>query len=297
MLLSVVMASLVSATPTKVVMLPLRGVNTSTELLGFSSEHLAQALVKGKLEVITPDDVAAVVGLERQKQMLGCKDSGSSCLAELSGAMGANAILTGVVAKLGGTFQIDVKILNPADGKTLAAAQAKASSEEKLADALDEAARALVEALKEKRGGEAAAARGKERTTDGEASAPEGAVTASGDTGASAGGAKLGFWVPTIGGSVLAVGGAALLVSASLTVSSLTTASPTGEQLTLSAATEQFNGAMLSRNVGLGLVGAGAVAIVLGLVLGRDAGSSEVETFGFVDGRGGGGLAVRGVWP
>jgi hypothetical protein len=36
-----------------------------------------------------------LLGLERQKQMLGCAEDSSNCLAELAGALGARFVLNG----------------------------------------------------------------------------------------------------------------------------------------------------------------------------------------------------------
>src|SRR5438128_1810620 len=59
----------------------------------FFREYLAQSLGDHGFDVITAKQMAAVIGLERQKQLLGCADSSSSCLAELAGALGAELLL------------------------------------------------------------------------------------------------------------------------------------------------------------------------------------------------------------
>jgi hypothetical protein len=41
-----------------------------------------------RVRVTTQRDVAQIIGLERQKQLLGCSDQDSSCNAELAGALG-----------------------------------------------------------------------------------------------------------------------------------------------------------------------------------------------------------------
>src|SRR5512140_1503956 len=48
--------------------------------------------------VITARDLASLLSLEKQKQMLGCTTE--SCMAELAGAVGADRVVAGDVAKL-----------------------------------------------------------------------------------------------------------------------------------------------------------------------------------------------------
>jgi hypothetical protein len=62
------------------------------------NEFLAGATRDQGLEVITPANVAAVLGAERQRQLLGCTESG--CLAEIGGALGVDYIVRGVLAQL-----------------------------------------------------------------------------------------------------------------------------------------------------------------------------------------------------
>jgi hypothetical protein len=59
----------------------------------------AGALRDQGFDVITSADVAAVLGVEKQKELLGCGES--SCLTELGGAMGADYIVRGNLASVG----------------------------------------------------------------------------------------------------------------------------------------------------------------------------------------------------
>jgi len=67
---------------------------------------------KGYFEVRASKDIATMLGLERQRQLLGCSDEAGSCLAELAGALGAQFILSGSVAKLGEAFQLSLQTLD-----------------------------------------------------------------------------------------------------------------------------------------------------------------------------------------
>jgi len=87
------------------------------------------------IRVITPRDIAALLGLERQKEFLGCGGTGE-CMAELGNALGVQGVLLGDVVKLGGAIQVNVHIIDPAAGKQLALASARVSSDAELFDAL-----------------------------------------------------------------------------------------------------------------------------------------------------------------
>lgn len=63
-------------------------------------------------EVITQREIAAVLSLERQKEMLGCTSDG--CMAELGGALGAEHLVAGSVARLGQGFVVNLQLINVA---------------------------------------------------------------------------------------------------------------------------------------------------------------------------------------
>ena len=67
---------------------------TAQALTTAASQHLAS---RGFFEVVTSADIQTLLGVERQKQLIGCSDSASSCTAELAGAMGSRFVLSGSV--------------------------------------------------------------------------------------------------------------------------------------------------------------------------------------------------------
>lgn len=69
--------------------------------------------------VVGQSDLAAVLGLERQRELLGCAAGSSSCYAELSGALGASLLMTGSVSRVGQTFRVDLKLIDAATGNVL----------------------------------------------------------------------------------------------------------------------------------------------------------------------------------
>jgi hypothetical protein len=68
---------------------------------------------KGFFQVISSKDLQTLIGVERQKQVMGCSDN-SSCLTELSGAIGARFVMNGSVAKLGDAYQLSLQTLDSA---------------------------------------------------------------------------------------------------------------------------------------------------------------------------------------
>lgn len=63
-----------------------------------------------KVETIGKSDVAAMLGFEKQKQMMGCGDD-FSCIAELGGALGVEYMITGSVGAIGQLHRVDVKLV------------------------------------------------------------------------------------------------------------------------------------------------------------------------------------------
>jgi len=109
------------------------------------TELIAQDLTSLGVKVLTARDVSAVVGMERQKELLGCGES--SCVAELSAALGVDGLITGDVVVLGGAYVVTVKVLSAKDGSTLAFFNGRAASSKEVPDALVTAARDVVRQL------------------------------------------------------------------------------------------------------------------------------------------------------
>lgn len=61
-------------------------------------------------QVMSSQELRALMGIERQKQMLGCTEN--ECIAELGGAMGARFVMTGSVARLGTAYQLNLTTLD-----------------------------------------------------------------------------------------------------------------------------------------------------------------------------------------
>ncbi|MEW5743494.1 MAG: hypothetical protein AB1938_31575 [Myxococcota bacterium] len=122
-------------------------VQVPEALAAFYADHLALALRQRGLKVVSASEIAAMLSQERQKQLLGCAEDSSSCLAELGAALGCDATLLVNLAKLEDTYQGTLKVVQSTDASVLAETSVQASGEKGLLSALDAAADRLVQAL------------------------------------------------------------------------------------------------------------------------------------------------------
>jgi hypothetical protein len=112
------------------------------DLVAFHSEHLAQQLKVAGFDVVTNKEIAVLLGMERQKQLLGCSEG--SCIAEMASALGADAVVLGDIAKVGDERQINLKVISSANGKTLATYTDRVGSDDAIVDSLTRAAAHLT---------------------------------------------------------------------------------------------------------------------------------------------------------
>jgi hypothetical protein len=120
-------------------------LNVSPETGAFCNEHLAQQLGTRGLQVTTARQIGAMLGLESQRQLSGCPpgDEGS-CLAELSAALGAKALIVGDLGRLGSRYQLNVRVIAAGSTRVLASASRTVYKEEALFGALDSLAAELA---------------------------------------------------------------------------------------------------------------------------------------------------------
>lgn len=137
-----------SAAPSKLAAPDWSTVNLSPELSRFYAGEVARVLRAQGFEVITSRDIETLLGLERQKQLLGCADEMGSCMAELGAALGCEAILTANLARLDHGFQGSLRIISAQSGQTLADEPVKATGERALAEALEDATIRLARKLR-----------------------------------------------------------------------------------------------------------------------------------------------------
>ncbi len=113
----------------------------------FYQEFVAQQMTVTGVNVITPRQVASLLGMERQREMLGCNE-GNSCIAEIASALGVDGVVLGEAAKLeSGAFQVSLKVLWSRDGRPLTVFSGRAADEGVLVDLLSAGARLMAKDL------------------------------------------------------------------------------------------------------------------------------------------------------
>ena len=142
---------LLAATPAKAPKLASPGissVNVTPALQTFVTDHLNQQLVLAGVDVLRSSEVAALLGLERHKQLVGCGDGGA-CIAEFSNALGVDGLLLGNLARFGATIQLDVRVAAASDARSLATVSIRIPDESGLLDAIAQAAAGIAKQLSE----------------------------------------------------------------------------------------------------------------------------------------------------
>lgn len=122
-------------------------LNVSGEVARFCNEHLAQQLATRGVQVTTARQISAALGLERQKQLLGCGEDASSCIAELASALGVDGMVLGDLGRLGTKFQVNLRVTRSSDGKVIATWSRSVNREDDLLEALTDAAQELAPAI------------------------------------------------------------------------------------------------------------------------------------------------------
>lgn len=139
---------LLAAAPVKVAATGLQVTGVDAPVAEAWVERFAAVMGEGgAVAVTTQRDVAQILGLERQRQLLGCSEASSSCLAELAGALGVDAVLSGTVVKTGSSYLVTLKVLRATDASVWASASERLKDEDALQDFLDDTARGFVRTL------------------------------------------------------------------------------------------------------------------------------------------------------
>ncbi len=120
-LLATLTLSLAGAAPERVVVPEVSVTDPSLRPLAVQTqERLATELQRlERFEVLTSGDVAQLLGLERQRQLLGCDEAAGSCLAELSNALGAPWLATGSLSGTAARVRFDFKFVSVATSRVV----------------------------------------------------------------------------------------------------------------------------------------------------------------------------------
>jgi len=281
-MISLLVVALVSAAPQpapiRLASPGLSYINLEARVGDFFADSFAQQLaLQGGILVTTKSEIQSLLGLERQKQLLGCSEQASSCMAELAGALGVDGLIVGSLARTVSGLTIDLKIIAANDGRTLGMYSARSKSDDDLLDWLAETAKDFAPKLKAGRGANASElVRGQPATS-----------------GAS--GLRASAWIPAVAGGVLAGGGAAFFAFSKNDAARLKGKDPTiNSQEALTAV--QQEGALF-QTVGLALLAAGvaSAAVAGGIYLFGESGPEA--TVSVVPLPNGGLVGLAGVFP
>ena len=101
-------------------------------------ERLLREVEKaGQHEVLGRTDIESMLGLEADRQKLGCFDD-SSCIAEIGGALGVRYMLTGNLGRIGESLLFNIKRIDVNQAKAVGrvSRRIKGGTDEQLLDAL-----------------------------------------------------------------------------------------------------------------------------------------------------------------
>lgn len=151
MLVSVVLFSLAAApseTPFSLAVPNVTCVGMSAALCDSFVDRLVSALGEPKtIRVLAAKDIAQLIGLERQRQLLGCSEQSSQCMAELAGALGVDALMTVSFARSDPYFVTTARVVRAKDGVALSSASERVRQEGEVFDSVDRMASKFLKEL------------------------------------------------------------------------------------------------------------------------------------------------------
>lgn len=94
-----------------IAVLPLRTTTLDSNITAVLDNLLVSTVdERGAFRVIGANDIAAMLGMEKMRDLLGCSDT--SCAAEIGGALGARYLLSGTVDALGSSLLVTLTLLD-----------------------------------------------------------------------------------------------------------------------------------------------------------------------------------------
>jgi hypothetical protein len=139
------------AEPLKLAVPSLSVVDVDAQRASFLAEHLAQELSDEGAQVVSAQDLTVMLGLDRQRQLMGC--TGGKCATELTSSLGVDCLVTGNVARVSGErYQLNLRMLDASNGQRLKTYTKRVVGFEPLLDEMSKAARILVVAGNKKFG-------------------------------------------------------------------------------------------------------------------------------------------------
>jgi TolB-like protein len=127
--------TVIAADKPKLAVLDVQAVGVPGDQAVAIGEAMTQELSRrGFFEVISSSDIRTLLGVERQKQLMGCGDS--NCTAELSGALGARFVLQATLTRLGDSLQLSLQMLDSDKAQSVARSVRLAKDTRQLAQLL-----------------------------------------------------------------------------------------------------------------------------------------------------------------
>lgn len=146
MVLGLIASAALAAAPLKVASTPWVSSGLNAAFATSLEARFTSLLSEGGVSVVSPRDIEAVLGLERQRQLTGCAEE-SSCLAELGGALGVQVVLYASVVKAGSSVTANLRAISTKDAHPVFTASERVKSDDALQDWLDASARRLAGTL------------------------------------------------------------------------------------------------------------------------------------------------------
>lgn len=116
-----------------------------------SEQLITEAARVERFRVIGQSDISVLLGVERQKQLLGCADDASSCTAELAGALDARWILSGTLGRVGKKYRLDLKVIDSKSSLVEQRAGATMNAPEAVLELIPDMVKQLLNALPERK--------------------------------------------------------------------------------------------------------------------------------------------------
>ncbi len=143
--------TVLAAEPVSIAVTPFTVVQLSPELGGYAEDRLANQLGQRGFKVTTAADLAALLGMERQRQLLGggCQDDGE-CMTEIGAVLGVPLLVVGRLSKIEDRFDVDLRVVRQRNGEIIARVSRGISGLTRLAELMDSAAASLADQLSPK---------------------------------------------------------------------------------------------------------------------------------------------------
>jgi hypothetical protein len=115
----------------------------ATEAAPGLSAMMAARFVEAKLKVVSDEDIVRSLGLNRQRELMGC--TGDNCAAELADALGARYVVTGRVDRFADRFLVNASIWDQGKLEVRVKSQREVKDAGQLPQAIDEIADELLQ--------------------------------------------------------------------------------------------------------------------------------------------------------